>query len=151
MGAAVLCVALALPAIALAKSGPKCNASACKVYIEPNVPSAGKQSSSPPPQQQHPTGSPTTGGSTPTQQPTKLSRVLAHAGADKAALSRALNDSGISPLHGGSGNIAGPSLLGAALDLGPGPLALLAVLLTSAFAFALYNGLRNRRQGSSSA
>ena len=142
IGAAVFCVALALPAFALAKGAPKCNASACKVYIEQGAPSGGKQQQQPPPP---PTTSTTNaGGNQP--QPTKLSRVLAHAGADEVPLSKALNDSGSGPLHGGSANVVGPSFLGAALDLGPGPLALLAVLLASAVGFAIYNGARNRRR-----
>ena len=128
--------------LALADGGGKCNASACKVYVEPNVPSAGKQQA-PPPQQQ-PTGSTTTPSQM--QQPKNLSRVLLHAGKDKAPLSRLMNDSGISPLHGGPGNVAGPSLLGAALDLGPGPLALLGILVAAALALAVHGGMRRRRR-----
>jgi hypothetical protein len=139
--AAVLCTALALPAIALADGGGKCNASACKVYVEPNVPSAGKQQPPPP---TSPTGSTTSGNQA--QQPKNLSRVLLHAGKDKAALSRLLNDSEITPLHGGVGNVAGPSLLGAALDLGPGPLALLGILLAAALALGVHGGMRRRRR-----
>jgi hypothetical protein len=132
---AASCIALALPAIALANGGSKCNASACKVYIEPNAPSAGKQ--------QSPTGSATS--SSQTQQPKKLRRVLLLAGKDRGPLSRLMKDSGISPLQGGTGNVVGPSLLGAALDLGAGPLALLAILLASALALGAY-GIRHRQR-----
>jgi hypothetical protein len=146
----VICIALAFPAGALANGGGKCNASACRVYVEP-VPSAGKQQ--PTPTQQPPTSSATGGNQTheQTHQPKKLARVLLLAGKDKAPLSRLLNDSGISPVHGGSDNVAGPSLLGAALDLGPGPLALLALLVASALALAVHGGIRNRRRGRPSA
>jgi hypothetical protein len=146
---AIFCIALVLPAAALAKGGgSKCNASACKVYIEPPAPSAGKQS--PPTASQNPTSPGQTGsgngsGGTQTQQPKNLQRVLLHAGNDKAPLSKLLTESGVSPLRGGPGNVAGPSLLGSALDLGPGPLALLAILLTSALAFGVYSGLRSRQ------
>ena len=138
--AAVFCIALALPAAALASGGSKCNASACKVYVEAPVPSAGKQQA--PTQQPAPTGS----AQTQTKQPKSLARVLLHAGKDKAPLSRLINDSGITPLRGGPDNVAGPSLLGAALDLGPGPLALLGILLAAALAFGVHNGLRRRRR-----
>jgi hypothetical protein len=144
---AVFCIALALPAIALANGGGKCNASACKVYVEPNAPSAGKQQQAPP--QQAPTGSVT--GSNQTQQPKDVARVLLLAGRDKAPLSRLLDDSGISRLHGGPGYVGGPSLLGAALDLGPGPLALLAILLASALALGVHGVIRNRQRGRPSA
>lgn len=138
--AAAFCVALALPAAALANGGGKCNASACKVYVEAPVPSAGKQQQTP--QQPAPSSAPTPQ----TTQPKNLSRVLLHAGKDKAPLSRLLNDSGITPLHGGPDNVAGPSLLGAALDLGPGPLALLGILLAAALALAVNGGMRGRRR-----
>lgn len=132
-GTAVSCIALALPVIALANGGNKCNASACKVYIEPN-PSAGKQQ-------------PTQSSSTSTgQQPKNLARVLALAGKDRGPLSRLLHDSGISPLRGGSGNVVGPGLLGAALDLGAGPLALLAILLASALAIGAHGVMRRRQR-----
>jgi hypothetical protein len=141
---AVFCIALSLPAIVLADGGGKCNASACKVYVEPNAPSAGKQQQAPP--QQAPTA-----GSNQTQQPKDVARVLLLAGRDKAPLSRLLDDSGISRLHGGPGNVGEPSLLGAALDLGPGPLALLAILLASALALGVHGVIRSRQRGRPSA
>ncbi len=145
---AIFCIALALPALALAHSGGKCNASACKVYVEPNAPSAGKQQ--PPPPQQ-PTSSAGGGSGSQTNQPSKLSRVLAHAGNDKVPLSRLLNDSGGNPLGGGPGNVAGPGLIGAALDLGLGPLALLAILLASAAALVAHGVVQNRQRRGPSA
>lgn len=141
---AIFCIALALPALALAHGGGKCNASACKVYVEPNAPSAGKQQA-PPPQQQ-PTSSAGGGSGSQTNQPSNLSRVLAHAGNDKVPLSRLLNDSGGNPLGGGPGNVAGPGLIGAALDLGLGPLALLAILLASAAALVAHGVVQNRQR-----
>lgn len=145
---AVFCIALALPAIALAGGGGKCNASACKVYVEPNVPSAGGQ-------QQPPATGPATGGQSGSaggqQTPDNVSRVLAQAGKDKAPLSRVLIDSGLGNVQSGPGNVGSPSLLGAVSDLGAGPTALLAILLASALALAVHAGLRNRRRGRPSA
>ena len=145
VAAAVFFLALLLPAAGLAKSADKCNASACKVYSEGNnAPSAGKQQQQPPPPQAPQTSGGGGGNSssvTPTHTPKGLSRALAHAGADKAPLSRLLMDSGNGgPLR--SGNVAGPSLLGAALDLGVGPLALLGILLAAALALAARGGAR---------
>jgi hypothetical protein len=139
---------LAAPGVAIAAGGPKCNASACKVYIEPNVPSAGGHQQ-PPPQQQ-PTGS-TTNGGTQTQAPTGLSRVLAQAGEDKAPLSHLLTDSGLGTVKTGPVNVAGSSSFGAAFDLGAGPTALLAILLATALGFAVHGPVRGwlRRRSSS--
>jgi hypothetical protein len=139
---AISCIALALPALALAHG--KCNASACKVYVEPNVPSAGKQQAT---QSPPPTSSEGGGGSGgQTHKPSKLSRVLAQAGNDKVPLSRLLNGSGVDPLKGGPDSVAGPGLIGAALDLGLGPLALLAILLVSAGALVAYGVMQNRQR-----
>jgi hypothetical protein len=139
---AALLIALAAPAVATAGGGGNC--SACQVYHEPNPPTAGKQQQAPPPTPQQPTGSAQSGGQ-PTQSPKAkgLSRVLAQAGQDKAPLSRLLTDSGTGSLQGGS--VASPSLLGAALDLGTGPIALLAILLATALALAARGSVRNWR------
>jgi hypothetical protein len=142
--AAISCIALALPALALAHGTGKCNASACKVYVEPNVPSAGKQQAT---QSSPPTSSEGGGGSSgQTNRPSKLSRVLAQAGNDKVPLSRLLNGSGADPLQGEPDSVAGPGLIGAALDLGLGPLALLAILLLSAVAFVAYGVVQSRQR-----
>lgn len=138
--AAVFFLALALPGGALANGGGNCNASACKVYVEGNAPSAGKQQQQPPPQSS--TGS-TAGNES--KVPSKLSRVLAQAGQDKRPLSRLLIGSGPNSLQSGGGGGA-PGLLGAALDLGPGPTALLAVLIASAMALAVHGGVRSWRR-----
>jgi hypothetical protein len=134
--AAVLLIALAAPGIAIAAGGAKCKASACQVYHEQSVPSAGAQQQSTPPPA---TGTSTTGG---TQTPTNLSRVLAQAGKDKAPLSQLLTDSGPGSLQTGPGNVVGPSALGAAFDLGVGPTALLAILLATAVGFAVHGPVR---------
>jgi hypothetical protein len=143
--AAVALIALAVPAAAVASGGGNCNASACKVYHEPDGPSAGGQQQPPQPT----TGPNTAGGGTDTQAPKGLSRVLAQAGADKAPLSRLLNDSGGS-LQAGS--VGSPSLFGAILDTGAGPLALLAILLATALGLAARgparDWLRARRSSS---
>lgn len=132
-------IALALPAVALASGGKKCNASACKVYIEPDVPTAagGHTAQSP-----HPTSTST---NQPQSTPTNLSRVLAHAGPDKDALSRLLRDSGIGTLQSPTVAVVAPSALGAAFDLGTGPTVLLALLLATAVGLAVLNGLRGWR------
>lgn len=140
--AAVFCIALALPALAVASGGGKCNASACKVYVEPGSQGAGKQPTPTRPPQTGPGGSSST-----THQPKKLARVLSEAGRDRGPLTAALGEAGPDSLQGGSGNVAGPSLLGAALDLGAGPLALLAILLASALALGAHGVMRNRRRG----
>jgi hypothetical protein len=144
--AAVALIALAVPAAAVASGGGNCNASACKVYHEPDGPSAGGHQQQPP---QPTTGPNTAGGGTDTQAPKDLSRVLAQAGADKAPLSRLLNDSGGS-LQAGS--VGSPSLFGAILDMGAGPLALLAILLATALGLAARgparDWLRARRSSS---
>jgi hypothetical protein len=128
--AAVLLVVLAAPTAAFADKGGKCTASACKVYSEGGAPSSGRQQ---PPKS--PTGSNKSGGHQP-QLPKNLSRVLAHAGNDRLALSRLLNgDSAIGSLGSGPGG-ASPGLLGAAFDLGAGPTVLLAILLATALGLA---------------
>jgi hypothetical protein len=139
---ATLLVALAAPAVAIAGGGGG-NCSACQVYHEPNPPTAGKQQQAPPPPTPpQPTGSPQSGAPQ-TKSPKGLSRVLAQAGQDKAPLSRLLTDSGTGSLQGGS--VASPSLLGAALDLGTGPIALLAILLATALALGARGSVRSWR------
>jgi hypothetical protein len=136
----VFLVALAAPAAALAGGGGNC--SACQVYHEPNAPSAGRQQ--PPTQPQQPSGSNQSSGKQ-AHVPKGLSRVLAHAGKDRKPLSNILGESGITSLRSGSGSVGSPSLLGAALDLGAGPTALLAILLATALGLAARGSLRGRR------
>jgi hypothetical protein len=130
--AAVFFIAVASPVAALAGNGGKCNASACKVYIEPNAPSAGKQQ---PPSQ---TGS----GGHGTHAPKNLARALSQAGKDRGPLKQLLTDSNLGSLRGGA-NAASPSLLGAAFDLGAGPLVLLSILGATAFGIAVRGSVQS--------
>jgi len=120
--AAACLLVLALPSGALAS---KCNASACKVYVEQDGPTAGRGLG--------PRPGPDVG-----QAPTSknLERVLAQAGADKDALSNLLTESGGTGTLAAGDDTTGPGLLGAVLDLGAGPLALLAILLATAVGLA---------------
>jgi hypothetical protein len=129
--AAVLFIAFAIPATALAANGGKCNASACKVYVEQNVPSAGKQQQPPPP----PAAGQTKSGGRKTHVPKNLARALSLAGRDKGPLRALITDSGLGSLARGD-NTAAPGVLGAAFDLGAGPLVLLSLLLATAFGLA---------------
>jgi len=125
----VVLLALAAPAAAIAGGSGNCTASACHVYKEPNAPHAGRQ------QPQAPTTGPSThGGAKPAHVPKGLGRVLARAGADKGPVKQLVLDSGLGNLR--SGNVGGPSLLGAALDLGVGPMVLLGILLATAVGLA---------------
>jgi len=144
--AAAFCIALALPVGAFADGGGKCSASACKVYHEQDVPSAGRKQQSTPPSQ--PTGPSTSGGQA--THPTKLSRVLAHAGKDTGPLKRLLDDASIGDLRSGPASAGSPSLLGAAFDLGTGPMVLLVILLGTAVALAARGSVRGwlRRRSS---
>jgi hypothetical protein len=138
--AAVVFLALALPSAALAKGASGCKASACKVYTEPAGSAGGQQSK--------------TGGdgvtTKPLPIPSKTRHLLANAGKDKAVLSNLISNPAYRTKHGlgnsGVGSIASPSALGAAFDLGAGPLALLALLLASALGLAVHQGLRGRRR-----
>lgn len=140
-----LFVALAIPAAALAGGGGKCNASACKVYVEPNGPSAGKQQQPPP--QQPTSGS--TNGKGKTHVPKNLARALSQAGRDRVPLKNLVADAGPGPMKGGA-NAGSPTLLGAAFDLGAGPLVLLSLLLATALGLAARGSIRSwldRRSG----
>jgi hypothetical protein len=128
--ATVLFIALAIPATALAAGGGKCNASACKVYVEPNAPTAGKQQQSPPPARGQ-----TKNGGQKAHVPKNLARALQLAGRDKGPLRALMTDSGLGSLARGD-NAAAPGVLGAAFDLGAGPLVLLSILLATAFGLA---------------
>jgi hypothetical protein len=138
---AVFVIALAIPAAAVAGGGGKCNASACKVYVEPNGPSAGRGQTA-----QQPQGS---GAGKKIHVPPKLSRVLAQAGRDRHPLEDLLAGSNVGSLRSGS-NVGSPSALGAAFDLGAGPLALLLILLAIAVGLTARGSLRSwlRRRSS---
>jgi hypothetical protein len=141
----VLLIALAIPATALGGGGGKCNASACKVYVEPNGPSAGKQQPPPAP----PTSGSTKGNGN-THVPKNLARALSQAGRDKGPLKNLLTDDGLGSMKGGA-NAGSPTLLGAAFDLGAGPLVLLSILLATALGLAARGSVRgwlHRRSGS---
>jgi hypothetical protein len=136
---AVFFVALAFPTAALAGSGSKCNASACKVYVEPNGPSAGKQQQ--PQQQQQPTGG-STKGTRKAHVPKNLARALSRVGRNREPLKRLVSDGGLGSLKGGA-NAASPSMLGAAFDLGAGPLVLLFILVATALGLAARGSVRS--------
>jgi hypothetical protein len=147
--AALLFIVLAAPAAAFGGGGSKCHASACRVYSEQGAPGGGGQ--------QKPTTGPTTntsqngGGQQQPQTPTKLSRVLAHAGNDRGALSRLFaGDSALGNLHNNS-NGGSPGLLGAAFDLGVGPTVLLGILLATGLGLAARGGARGLLRKRSSA
>lgn len=138
LAAAVAILALASPAGAFAKGAGGCNASACKVYTEP----PGSAGASKAGGEQQPTQ--------PVPVTSKTSRLLAHAGKDKALLAKMLSNPAYGATRGlensGVGSTASPSLLGAVLDLGAGPLALLAFLVASALGLAIHKGMRRRRR-----
>jgi len=141
VAAAVLLVALAAPTAAFANGGAKCKASACQVYYDSGAPSAGEQQ----PPAQTTTGSSKSSGAQQSHTPKRLSRVLLHAGKDRAPLQNLLNgDAAIGNLRS-SGGGGSPSLLGAAFDLGAGPTVLLAILLATALGLAARGSLRGRR------
>jgi hypothetical protein len=135
-----------MPAGALAGHGGKCNASACKVYLEQGGNPAGPGGPTKPQgsgTQPSSSGPATSSGQA--KAPTKLGRVLAHAGSDKMPLKNLLADSGLGPVGSGTGSVGSPSALGAAFDLGSGPTILLAILLATAIGLALHGSLRNWR------
>jgi hypothetical protein len=136
--AAVALLALAWPAAALAGG---CHASACKVYTESGGSADGGHQSN-------------TGGDGLTQKPLKIpsktSQLLAHAGKDRKLFSKLVSNPAYGTQRGldktSLGSVASPSALGAAFDLGAGPIALLAILLASALGLAVHQGLRGRRR-----
>jgi hypothetical protein len=139
---AVLFVALGSPAAALAGGGGKCTASACKIYVEPNGASPGKQQQQQTVTPTQQTGGPTTGGKA--HVPKNLARALAQAGRDRGPLKH-LVASGLGDLSGND-SAGSPTILGAAFDLGAGPLALLFILLATALGLAARGSLRGRRR-----
>jgi hypothetical protein len=140
VGMAAICIVLALPSGALASGGSKCKASACQVYTE----GAGKANG-----QGQDVPSPST--SQPVHVPSKTSRLLSHAGKDKAALQAIASMPGYGAKRGilatdAAPAVAAPSALGAAFDLGTGPTILLAILLATAVAVAAQGGIRSWRR-----
>lgn len=134
-------VALAAPGGALAGGGGNC--SACKVYSESNGPNAGRKQQ--PPTQ--PTG-PSTSGQQGSHVPKRYARVLQQAGKDRGPLKKLLTDGNIGALSSPD-TVGSPSLLGAALDLGTGPLILLSIVLATALGLAArgtVHGWRLRRR-----
>ncbi|HEY2741449.1 MAG TPA: hypothetical protein VGI69_04620 [Gaiellaceae bacterium] len=141
---AVFCIALALPAGALAGHGAKCNASACKVYSEPSGPNPGGA------QGPQGTGSGPSGSSE-SPPPSNVARVLAGAGADKQPLSRLVAGAGLGNPESGAASVAAPSAFAAILDLGPGPAVLLGILLATAVGLLLHRRLRGSRRARTTA
>jgi hypothetical protein len=122
-------VGLSAPTAAFACGGS--NPSAVNVYVE-CVPSGG--------------GSKPTNHSTPsttpvTSLPSHTARLLAHAGHDKALLSKLVGGSGQSDLQS-TGTATSPSAIGSAFDLGSGPTALLLILAGTAVVLLGGSGLR---------
>jgi len=134
-------VALAVPAAALAGSGNGC--SACQVYHE---------------QAPSPTGGPSSGSGTkpvavPHHAAHTFKRALRHAGKDASLLNKMIRNPGYGATRELSsvsvGPVAAPSTLAAAVDLGPGPTTLLAILIGSAVVLLVGTGWRSwrRRRG----
>ena len=143
---AVVAGVLVAPAVAIAGNGGKCNASACKVYIEPGANSSGHH--------HHATGPSTTGEQgtgTKSPAPTKVARVLAAVGKDKSTLSRLLKDSGQTGLAAAPASVASPSALSAIFDLGSGPNVLLAFLIATVLGLTIFSGVRSWRSRRASA
>jgi hypothetical protein len=114
------------------------NPSAVNVYVECLQGGGGAK----------PTNHPSSGGTnsnptTPvTSEPSSTARVLAHAGADKALLSKLVGTGlGTSNLQS-SGPATSPSAIGSAFDLGSGPTALLLILAGTAVVLLSGSGLR---------
>jgi hypothetical protein len=135
----VLLVALAAPGAALAGGGGNC--SACQVYSEQSGPNAGRKQQ-PPPQQ--PT-SPSTSGEKQPHVTKKYARVLQLAGRDRGPLKKLLTGGNLGALNSGPDTVGSPSLLGAAFDLGTGPMILLSILLATALGLAARGSLRGWR------
>jgi hypothetical protein len=77
--------------------------------------------------------------------PSSTARVLAHAGHEKALLSKLVGSSAPSNLHS-SGPATSPSAIGSAFDIGSGPTALLAILAGTAIVLLGGSGLHYWRR-----
>lgn len=137
--ATTVLIALAVPAVAVAGSGgggQKCNASACKVYVEPGVVQGGQETRSNTAQK-------------PVRVSKKAAQTLAAAGKDRKVVTQLLTNPGYGAFRGfksSAGQITAPTALGAVFDLGSGPTALLAILIATAFGLAVHGGVRRWRQ-----
>jgi hypothetical protein len=111
--------------------------SAVNVYVE-CLPSGGGAKPT------HHSSSGSTKPTTPVTVPAKTTRVLAHAGHDKALLTNLVSGQGLgAPSEMQStGESTSPSALGSAFDLGSGPTALLLVLAGTAVLLLGGSGLR---------
>jgi hypothetical protein len=90
-----------------------------------------------------------TGGSKPGKLSSRLARSIGKYGGKDRRLLQVIASPGIfgHPEPSGAGPVNGSSVLGAILDLGAGPLALLAALLGGAAALGVNGALRRRRAG----
>jgi hypothetical protein len=122
-------VGLSAPTAAFACGGS--NPSAVNVYVECLQDGGGSK----PTNNSTPTTTPVTAV------PSNTARVLAHAGHDKALLSKLVGSPAPSNFHS-AGPAAEPSALGSAFDLGSGPTALLLILAGTAVLLLGGSGLR---------
>ena len=133
--AIIIALAVAPPAFAgRGGEGQKCSASACKVYVEPDVVSGGQQ-----------TGT----KKVPVPVSKKAAATLAGSGTDKKILTQLLTNPNTGASRGFKSSAAqatAPTALGAVFDLGAGPTALLAILIATALGLVIHGGVRNWRQ-----
>jgi hypothetical protein len=133
----VVAAVLAGPSAALAGSGSGC--SACKVYVEQAPSGGGDQSANS-----------TTTAQKPAPVPKKAANSLKDAGKDKALLKSLVTNPAFGVTRGlqstGSGSVAEPSALTAAVDLGSGPTVLLAALAGSVLLLLAAGGFRGWRR-----
>jgi hypothetical protein len=137
--ATAVLIALAFPAVSVAgrgSAGMKCEASACKVYVESSLGPGGQQRGS---MRQKPVAL-----------SKKTARKLARSGKDRKILTQLFMDPGYGAIRGfrpsAGAELAPPTALGAVLDLGSGPTVLLAVLIATAAGLAVHSGARSWRQ-----
>jgi hypothetical protein len=122
-------VGLSAPTAAFACGGS--NPSAVNVYVECLQSGGGSK----------PTNHSTPSTTPVTSVPSKAARLLAHAGHEKAVLSKLVGGSGPSDLHS-TGTATSPSAIGSAFDIGSGPTALLLILAGTAVVLLGGSGLR---------
>lgn len=135
LGGLVAGVMLSAPTAAFACGGS--SPSAVNVYVECLQGGGGSK-----PTNQSGPANTTPANTTPvTAVPSKTARVLAHAGPDKALLSKLIGSPAPSNLQS-TGSATAPSAIGSTFDLGSGPTALLIVLAGTAFLLLGGSGLR---------
>jgi hypothetical protein len=135
----VAAVVFAGPTAALAGSGSAC--SACKVYVEQQQSAGGSQPT-------NQSGGPTETTQKPAPVSKKATHQLEHA-KHKKVLSSLVRNPAFGPKRGlqSTGvSVAEPSPLGAAVDLGSGPAALLAALAGSVLLLLALGGFRGWRR-----